>query len=145
MGGVDSAGWPSLVADHFGWTAIKNAKGGSGYLESGPFEGGAPFVDRAAAVIDADPDVLVIAGGLNDFAHHPVADISNAAEALVAQFETALPDTEIVLIGSFYPRLPVPESRQPNSVAARHKYLHKFALPPEAVYFGYSPPPAQPV
>lgn len=134
MGGVDSAGWPSLVADHFGWTAIKNAKGGSGYLESGPFDGGAPFADRAEAVIDAAPDVLIIAGGLNDFANHPVEDINSAAEALVAQFDTALPDTDIVLIGAFYPRLPVPDELSALNIsfaeiAARHDAIYIDPLP----------------
>lgn len=100
MGGVDSAGWPAIVGDHFGWVVALNARGGSGFLQVGPSENAQPFSARLSEVVATKPDVLIVAGGINDAESYTAAQIAEAATAQLAELKSALPDTRIDLPAS---------------------------------------------
>lgn len=109
MGGNDFAGWPTIVANQFGWVPTLDGRGGSGYLQTGPGEGAGPFSARLQAAIDAAPDVLIVAGGINDAAVFSTDEIAAAATEQLTALQSALPNTRIVVVGPFYPTAPAPQ------------------------------------
>ena len=59
-------GWWSYVATAKGWTPMKDAEYGSGYLRRGNSCTGTRFAHRLPVVTERKPDVIVVAGGRND-------------------------------------------------------------------------------
>jgi len=59
-------GWWSYVAAAKGWTPMKDAEYGSGYLRRGNSCTGTRFEHRLPTVTERKPDVIVVAGGRND-------------------------------------------------------------------------------
>jgi lysophospholipase L1-like esterase len=114
--GLDA--WPSGV----GGTGIINDAGGS--------YGRVKFRDRVYwDVIRLEPDVVVIAGGLNDrflVANGTVtpSQYLEEYEALIADIKTGLPEAKIVVLGPFCPGTPssytgMEQIRDLNQAAAR--------------------------
>lgn len=89
--------WPEVLADELGWEVEVDAVPGSGYLVAGA---GTDFVDRVEAVIDQEPDVVLLAGGVSDLGR-PVEEIRGAAAEVVQRLESALPETEVVVLSPF--------------------------------------------
>lgn len=92
------------------WTA---AQGGTGYLNSGPV-GHQVAKDRIATdVIPYNPDVVVVALGINDTTTNNAAWtlssglLQAAASSLYAQIKAALPYTQLYVINGWYPLAPV--------------------------------------
>ncbi|MEV7396029.1 SGNH/GDSL hydrolase family protein [Aeromicrobium sp. NPDC092404] len=59
-------GWWSYVAAAKGWTPMKDAEYGSGYLRRGNSCTGTRYAHRLPVVSERKPDVIVVAGGRND-------------------------------------------------------------------------------
>nr|WSW58492.1 SGNH/GDSL hydrolase family protein [Streptomyces sp. NBC_00998] len=76
------------------------ARGGTGYITAGSY---AVFGDRLAADVTAySPDVLIIKGGYNDNGGSQPT-IATAAASLYSAAKTALPNTQIIVVGPIAP------------------------------------------
>lgn len=94
------ARWPALVSAALNWTPAYFAVGGSGYLAPGQ---GQPFGDRVDELIASQPDLVVVAGGLNDASRYKAADIGAAAGVVFQRIRDGLPGVPIVVLGPFHP------------------------------------------
>ena len=91
------------LADLMGWEVWSSGVGGTGYLNPGA-PGRVKFRDRVQSdVIDQNPDIVLVAGGLNDGSYDPQA-VQAEAEALYSTILTNLPSTKLVVIGPWWPR-----------------------------------------
>ncbi|MFG2292048.1 SGNH/GDSL hydrolase family protein [Streptomyces sp. NPDC048603] len=99
--GMGVGTWLYKAARMMGVTdAWEQGRGGTGYITAST---SAVFGDRLAADIVAyNPDMLVIKGGYND-ASGTQSVISSAAAALYSAAKTALPQTQIVVVGPIAP------------------------------------------
>ncbi len=95
--GVPGPQWPELLEGELGWQVEVDAVAGSGYLVAGA---GTDFVDRVDAVIDQEPDVVLLAGGVSDLGR-PVEEIQDAAAAVVRRLQSALADADVVVLSPF--------------------------------------------
>lgn len=93
--------WLYTVARMLGITDVwDQARGGTGYITPGGY---AVYSDRLAAdVVAYPPDVLLIEGGYNDNAGSQSA-ISTAAASLYSAAKSALPTTQIIVVGPISP------------------------------------------
>jgi len=72
---------------------------GSGYAKSGPNAG--TYRRRIAAVVAADPDVVVVSGGRNDRADS-ASTAAEAARKLFATLHDELPDAMLIAVAPFW-------------------------------------------
>jgi|SRR5579883_2088785 len=97
------------LADLMGWEVWSSGVGGTGYLNPGP-AGRVKFRDRVQAdVLQNNPDMVIIAGGINDGSYPPRA-LQNEAQALYHIIITNLPSTKLVVVGPWWPRGNPPQS-----------------------------------
>jgi lysophospholipase L1-like esterase len=105
--------FPKIVSEHFGWTLTNAAEGGTGYVTDGPqeFPEREPLTGHVQRVIADAPDFLFVAAGLNDTSRNYTEDeIRAAVQETLGGVRDGLPETEIVVIGPFWPRgNPIPE------------------------------------
>ncbi len=86
-----------------GWEIWGSGVGGIGYMNPGP-PGRVQFIARVQSdVIRNHPDVVLIAGGINDAAY-PVNVLRTQAQALYDAIGTNLPSTRLVVLGPWWPR-----------------------------------------
>jgi lysophospholipase L1-like esterase len=71
---VTTGGFPTYTASRLGWTVVNQGVGGSGYARAPTFR------SRIATVTAANPDVIVIEGGIND-----VPEVGVSLAALTAE------------------------------------------------------------
>lgn len=98
--------WTSLVAAKEGWREINAGAGGTGYtVTAGPEGCGKSFCDnyvgRVDDIVKQRPDVVVVAGGQNDFAAYQ-ADANAVRKNIVkvfAELHSELPDARIIAVG----------------------------------------------
>ena len=99
--------FPTLVSSHFNWHVENRAEGGTGYVTDGPaeFPEREPLPSHVASVVEAQPDVVFVAGGLNDTSRGYSEDqIRDAVRATLGDLRSGLPDAEIFVVGPFWPR-----------------------------------------
>src|SRR5262249_3267572 len=90
------------LADLMRWEVWSSGVGGTGYLNPGPV-GRVRFRDRVQTdVIANSPDIVIVAGGLNDNFYPPAA-VQAEAEALYDTISTNLPSTKLVVAGPWWP------------------------------------------
>lgn len=84
------------------WTS---GSGGTGYLATPVSPAGRKTLRQRVTtdVIDQDPNIVIIAAGLNDRTQTATA-VGTEAGLLFTQLETALPDTEFIVVGPWGPR-----------------------------------------
>lgn len=105
---TESAGhWPVLAADLLGWRDTwVSGVGGTGYVMAPPPK--PDFLQRFDRdVVPYRPDVLVVAGGINDSSFAPQLIRAAAAEYL-DRARQALPNAVILVLGPWNPRAAVP-------------------------------------
>ena len=86
-----------------GWEIWGSGVGGIGYMNPGP-PGRVQFIARVESdVIRNYPDIVVIAGGINDAAYPPDA-LRTQAQALYDTLLTNLPSAKLVVLGPWWPR-----------------------------------------
>ncbi|MDX1951873.1 MAG: SGNH/GDSL hydrolase family protein [Verrucomicrobiota bacterium] len=91
------------LATVMNWEVWGSGVGGTGYINAGP-GGRVKFADRVQAdVIANNPEIVIVAGGINDAAFSRDS-IFNAATALYDLLLTNLPNTRIVVIGPWWSR-----------------------------------------
>lgn len=97
-------GFPDLVAQKFHWAAVNAGEGATGYVEKSAVEGNTSFPGRVNGVLDALPDWVFVAGGINDSSGgYSDAQVSSAARATLTPLAQALPKRRVVVVGPFWP------------------------------------------
>lgn len=97
--------WPTIVADDLGWTVQNESVDGSGYVAGNSFD------KRVQQVVDAQPDVIVVAGGERDLGR-PIPEVTSAAEDLISQLTTDAPGARIIVLSPFSKGEPGPLTTQ---------------------------------
>jgi len=86
-------GWPNTIA---------SGVGGTGYINPGS-GGRVKFIDRITNdVINQTPDVVIVAGGLNDTSS-TAGDTATAAAAYFAALRSGLPNAQLICMGPMNP------------------------------------------
>lgn len=97
--------WVSIVAKANGYAVVNLGRGGTGYLTTSDVNGcGLDFCPNFLSMVDSvDPatEVLVVAGGQNDFVQFSAdpAPVTAAIDETYAAARLALPDADIVAVG----------------------------------------------
>lgn len=102
--------WTSLVAASQGWQETNLGLGGTGYLSTATKNGCgqtycASYREVAARAVQLKPDIVVVAGGQNDFTafgRDPAA-VSAAIDETFATLRRGLPKAEIIAVGPSTP------------------------------------------
>jgi len=81
ISGDANEGWWSMVGHEMGYTPVKVAVSGVGFMRKQPDCSGIRFGGMLSQVIAEQPDILIIAGGRNDW--RDCASSSHASEAKV--------------------------------------------------------------
>lgn len=106
--GASSPGlrWTSLVAAQRGWQETNLGFGGTGYFTAAGLQGcGRPVCPSYRAVVEqavaAEPDVVVVAGGQNDFPAFETdrARVTKAIDQTYASLRRELPDVRLIALG----------------------------------------------
>jgi lysophospholipase L1-like esterase len=118
VGAPPERGYAWQTAEQLGWPiAVVEGVSGSGFLAPGA---GRPMTERVDAVVAADPDVVVVAGGTNDaFQGYAPADVGEAASRLLADLRAGRPDATLVVVGPFPTTLETATGADPMSDAVR--------------------------
>ena len=109
--GVDTSHWYTGFGDRLGqycaWRDVNmSGYGGTGYLADNPggIYGALTFRDRLQKdIIDAAPDIVIVAGGLNDQGGYVEATFETEADLLFDAIMTGLPDCALIVLGPFWP------------------------------------------
>lgn len=98
-GSDENAGpeWPQILGESLGWEMSVDAVPGSGYLAPGRTE---PFGDRVDDLGPPGPDLVLLAGGINDL-RAPADEVAAEAAEVVETVSEVLPDARIVLFSPF--------------------------------------------
>jgi lysophospholipase L1-like esterase len=96
-GASDGPGYAERTIDQLGWHGHVLGVGGSGYVAPGPEQ---PFAGRIRPALDAEPDVVVVQGSINDTA----TDVATLAAAAMRTLERlareAAPGTRFLVLGA---------------------------------------------
>jgi len=102
--------WSSLVSAELGWQEVNGAHGGTGYVTTSSLAGcgqeSCPaYLGALEANAKVNADVVVIAGGQNDFSQWRSGEdeVTTAIELVYATARKMFPDTEIVTVGPSAP------------------------------------------
>ena len=99
--------WAITAGRLLGWDAWASGRGTTGYANPGFFEPGATFADRVRRdVIRFRPDVVVVAGGINDVQarFYSVEAVREGAQRLFATLRRQLPAARLVVLGPWQVR-----------------------------------------
>lgn len=101
--GASSIGtrWSTLVSASLGWSEINASSPGMGYTTN--YQGQATNYDTKVDVVAAaQPDIVVISGGRNDFGAGTSTMVSTAAESLYDVVKASAPEAEILVISPIW-------------------------------------------
>ncbi len=98
--------WSTLVAKDRGWNEINLANGGTGYLTTAGLNGcgkaSCPaYLDVVPQAVADRPDIVVVAGGQNDFTAYAAQPepVVAAIDRTYRTLRADLPDAEIIAVG----------------------------------------------
>lgn len=98
-------GWVQQLAYLLGVDAWSAGRGGTGYLQQLPANTGANnFLQRITDVTGNAPDVVVFAGGINDYGNFTAAQVGAQALTCFQAVRAALPNTQLIVLSPFFPR-----------------------------------------
>lgn len=92
-------GWPTIVAQAMRWQEKNFGRGGTGYLSESSY--GPSYRNRLGEVAAVNPNVVVVAGGVNDqklYATNPGA-VAQAVADTYSLLREAFPNTQIIAVG----------------------------------------------
>lgn len=99
-----SLAYPQLVSDAIGYQCINNGIGATGYIADGSTHERFKFYDRLDNdVISLNPDVVVLAGGINDTSY-PIVDVQTQVTNCITKLKTSLPNAKIIVLGAWSPK-----------------------------------------
>ena len=97
----DGLFFPSVTASHLGWLAYNMGLSATGYVSRGTY----PTADMASratnSIIPYNPDVIVVALGVNDY-NQSIPAVQAQATVLINTIRTLLPITPIFVLGPWY-------------------------------------------
>lgn len=109
------SGWSSVACQLLGWEASPSGSGGTGYLNPGPSPR-VPFNNRIQTdVINQNPQILIIAGGINDISYD-TTQLSSAVTSLLQNLKNALPNTMIFVVSNWTQH--TPQTNELNTCSA---------------------------
>ncbi|EMY32222.1 G-D-S-L family lipolytic protein, partial [Arthrobacter crystallopoietes BAB-32] len=94
--------WSTLVAGELGWEEVNLGVSGTGYHTSA---GEAEYQNRVGEVLEAEPRIVVVSGGQNDFSTYAV-DPGGTVQAINGLYEALreeLPRARLVAVGPSTP------------------------------------------
>jgi lysophospholipase L1-like esterase len=100
FGGLEAKGWPAIVAVKHGWTTHLAGFGGTGFLSAGQ-SGHDTFSTRVDDVVAGAPNIVIVAGGMNDVFFSQSRE-TVAASAVLSSLRQRLPKAKIVLIAPLW-------------------------------------------
>lgn len=101
--------WEERLAVQRGWVPVEDAVGGTGYIARS--ELGPSLQKRVGrTVAEFDPDVVLVAMGLND-SQHPNDAVIAGARSVLQRIDQGFPKADVVVLSPFSPR-PIPEVEQ---------------------------------
>lgn len=94
--------WPERIMRQQNWIYYNEAQGGTGYINKGAAQS---FTERLPHILNnyADPELIILAGGLNDVQRFPAERITSVAIDMLDQMHKAYPNSELVLFSPFAP------------------------------------------
>lgn len=95
-------GWVQQLGWALGVDTWSCGSGGTGYLNTGT--GRVKFRDRITDWTSFSPDVVMFAGGINDYSTFTAAAVGTEAAATFAATRAALPSAKLIVLGPFWPR-----------------------------------------
>jgi lysophospholipase L1-like esterase len=109
--------WSTLVADAMGWQELNVADGGTGFVTRRPELDRLNYPEQLKSVPRGSVDVVVIAGGQNDFKslRKTAGPVFVGVENTYALAERRFPDAEIVSVGPSTPWVVGLEARAMDS------------------------------
>jgi lysophospholipase L1-like esterase len=136
-------GWPTIVAKARGWRLELLGVAGTGFANNGPCGGHSAYADRIGDVVQTDPALVIVEGGLNDFGASRASE-RDLIVSYVNDLRHRLPAAQVVLVG---PIAPIPSARPQVEETARAFHdaasrLQVRLVDPEAGrWFGSDPSP----
>lgn len=105
--------WTALVSEREGWTEVNYGHAQTGYAQAGRTDSceGEPcpsFADVVDAVVEADPDIVVVAGGANDL-DLSAEQRATAVRSTLGDLRRRLADTRIVVVNPWWDLRPQPD------------------------------------
>lgn len=131
--------WSTIVADDMGWTERNVADGGTGFVSRHPDQGRLSYVEQLRSVHPRGVDIVVIAGGQNDFPElgETPAEVFTAVATTYEVAARRFPDAEIIAVGPSTPWDIGLEARALDSAvraaADRHGATYVSLLDPDVV------------
>lgn len=106
----ESTRWTTLAAEQAGWVEVNLGRGGTGYVTTSDVNGCGlaycpNYQEMVSEVVAENPDVVVVAGGQNDFDEW-MADpeaVTAAVAATLTGIRDGLPDARIIVVGPSTP------------------------------------------
>jgi lysophospholipase L1-like esterase len=135
--------WSTLVAGELGWTERNVADGGTGFVRRYPERDLLSYREQLRSVGPKGVDVVVIAGGQNDFAELRTrpAHVFEAVADTYALAAQRFPDAQIVAVGPSTPWAIGLEVRALDSAvraaAEKHGATYVSLIDPDVVRDGY--------
>lgn len=120
---TDDKTWVAQVATAMGWGYDNLGRGSTGYLSTAGADGCGydvchNYQQMSEAAIAAEPSVVVVAGGQNDFSAFgkDPAKVTTAIKATYTKLRKSLPKTRIIAVGPSTPWEITPEVGDMDSV-----------------------------
>lgn len=117
--------WTTLVSEAMGWREVNLGRGGTGYLADGDRGCGREYcpsyLQMLPQVLAADPDVVVVSGGLNDRPFTGEPRLEAQVASLYATLTAALPSSRVIAVGPSAP------GRISDSLRAIDELVHAMA------------------
>lgn len=92
--------WPSRLSRQQGWVELNRGCAGAGYTHPGTVCM-TTYRGQVDTLVDAEPDVIVVSGALNDLGS-TLGEIEAAAQATFLSLQSTFPDAEIYVVGGIY-------------------------------------------
>jgi lysophospholipase L1-like esterase len=97
--------WSTIVAREMGWTERNAANNGTGFVSRRPDMDRLSYAEQLRSVRPGDVDIVVIAGGQNDFSdlREAPAEVFSAIASTYDLAARRFPDAEIIAVGPSTP------------------------------------------
>ena len=92
--------WPARLSAEQGWVELNEGCAGAGYTHPGQVCM-TTYREQVDALVDADPDVIVVSGAVNDLGS-TLGEIEAAAQATFVTLQSTFPRARVYAIGGVY-------------------------------------------
>jgi lysophospholipase L1-like esterase len=89
--------WPARMGAERGWVTVNEGSGGTGYINDGQTDD----IPTRVESMEYGPDLIVVAGGINDAGKYPTSAIVAAAGLTLDRLGERFTDVPVVMISPF--------------------------------------------